>query len=170
MTVQRILSAAGLALLMGCSGTSIQEQAASAIERTVQEVAISSGEPVTIADLSIEGMSCEMMCGGSIKKALARLGVGGTEIRMSEDDSPNHAIVTYNDGQLSDAQMIEAIQALHDGQYKVVAVSITKQVKQGSSGKAESAKPEKEDAVQVYSPREVVLPSVLAILSRILRL
>ncbi|MBK6344253.1 MAG: hypothetical protein IPF41_17185 [Flavobacteriales bacterium] len=27
--------------------------------RTVNEVAITSGEPVTIADLSIDGMSCE---------------------------------------------------------------------------------------------------------------
>ena len=111
-------------LIAACSGNAPVEQAVSSVARTVNEVAITSGEPVTIADLSIDGMSCEQMCGGAIKKALAKLGVQGTEIRMSEDDSPNHAIVTYNGSTLTDAQIIEAIQALHDGQYKVLALSL----------------------------------------------
>lgn len=168
MQTNRLFLAAGIALLMGCSGASnAPDQAAGAIARTVQEVAITSGEPVTIADLSIEGMSCEMMCGGAIKKALAKLGAQGTEIKMSEDDSPNHAIVTYDGAKLSDAQLVEAIQALHDGQYKVVAISITKQVK-GGSGSAEQPKAE-EKSVSVIAPKDIVLPSILALVGRLLR-
>jgi copper chaperone CopZ len=169
MITQRILFAAGFALLMGCSGagTSTQEQAAGAIARTVQEVAISSGEPVTIADLSIEGMSCEMMCGGAIKKALAKLGVEGTEIKMSETEAPNHAIVTYSEAKVTEAQVVEAIQTLYDGQYKVVAIGITKQVK-GGGGSVEQPKSE-EKAMSVIAPKDIVLPSILALIGRLLR-
>ena len=57
--------------------------AVAGVARTVSEVAITSGTPVTFADLSVEGMRCEMMCGGSIKKALAALpGVVGTELKF----------------------------------------------------------------------------------------
>ena len=157
-------------LIAACSGNAPVEQAVSSVARTVNEVAITSGEPVTIADLSIDGMSCEQMCGGAIKKALAKLGVQGTEIRMSEDDSPNHAIVTYNGGTLTDAQIIEAIQALHDGQYKVLAIDITKQVK-GGTGNGESAKAEVEDdARSVAAPKDLVLPSIVALIGRLLRI
>ncbi|HMC97999.1 MAG TPA: heavy-metal-associated domain-containing protein, partial [Flavobacteriales bacterium] len=124
----------------------------------------------TTADLTIEGMSCEMMCGGSIRKALAALGVEGTEIKMSEGDAPDHAIVTYNESKVTDAQMVEAIQKLHDGQYTVKAVSITKQVLGSAATKNEGPKTEEEKGVSAYSSRtSTVLTGVLAILTRILR-
>ncbi len=171
MRTNRFLIPALIATVMAaCSGKAPVQEAAADVARTVHEVAITSGDPVTIADMSIEGMSCEMMCGGAIKKALAKLGVQGTEIRMSEDDSPNHAIVTYDGGKLTDGQLIEAIHALHDGQYKVVAIDITRQVK-GGSGTGESTKAKAdEDARSVLSPKEIVLPSILALIGRLLRI
>lgn len=171
MIAQRILLAAGIALLMGCGGsgsTGSAEQATASIARNVHEVAITSGEPKMIADLTIEGMTCEQMCGGAIRRALAKLGVEGTEIRMSEVEGPDHAIVTYDEAKVTDAQMVEAIQALYDGQYKVVAIDITKQVK-GGGGSAESTRSE-DEAVSVLMPREVVLPSIVALIGRLLRI
>lgn len=168
---KHILALAAALVIMGCGRTAAPvEETLAQVQRTVTEVAITAGEPVAIADLSIEGMSCEMACGGAIRKALAKLGVDGTEIKMAEAEGPDHAVVTYDATKVSDEQMINAIQAIHDGQFKVVAVSITKQVKGSANGKAEPSKSEKEDGVQAYSPSEVVLPSVLAILSRILRM
>ncbi len=156
-------------LLFACGSAPDPVAAIPGVERVVKEVAISSGEPVTTADLSIEGMSCEMMCGGSIKKALAALGVSATEIQMNEAEGPDHAIVTYDDSRVTDAQMIEAIQKLHDGQYKVLAVSITKEVKGASASNSEAEQGAEEKGVSVSVPKEVVLPSILAILGRILR-
>jgi copper chaperone CopZ len=151
--------------------TDVAAQAAIAgVERVVTEVAISEGAPVTMADLSIDGMSCEMMCGGSIKKALAKLpGVSGTEIKYVEGDERDHAIVTYDPAQVTDAQMVEAIQALHEGQYKVLAVNITKQVLApgGAAGDANTTKEDK--AVSVRDASSTVLPSILALLTQILR-
>jgi len=165
-----LLTAAAVTLLFAC-GTNAPEPVAAipGVERTVKEVAITSGEPVTMADLSIEGMSCEMMCGGSIKKALAKLGVTGTEIKMNEAEGPDHAIVTYDDSKITDTQMIEAIQKLHEGQYKVLAVTVTKEVKGASTSNSEAKQEGEDEGVSVSVPKQVVLPSILAILSRILR-
>ena len=168
----KVLSIALLsaALLFGCGqSTPTAEAVIPGVERVVNEVVITSGEPVTLADLSIEGMSCEMMCGGSIKKALAALGVTGTVIKMSEVEGPDHALVTYDPAKITDAEMIQAIQKLHDGQYKVLAVTITKEVKGNSASNSDASAEAEEDQVSVYSPQEVVLPSIIALLGRILR-
>ena len=171
MTLRLFVPAALVASFFYSCGTSTADQVAviPGVERIVREVSITSGEPVTTADLSIEGMSCEMMCGGSIKKALAALGVTGTEIKMNEAEGPDHAIVTYDDGKITDVQMIEAIQKLHDGQYKVLAVSITKEVLGTSASNSDAEQKVEEEGVSVSVPEEVVLPSILAILSRIIR-
>ena len=144
--------------------------AVAGVERTVKEVSISDGTPVTFADLSIEGMSCEMMCGGSIKKALAKLpGIAATEIKFVEGDERDHAIVTYDESKVTDSQMIETIQGLHDGQYKVLAVEITKQVT-GPAETHSSVNVKDQKRVSVSSPAIVVLPSILALLTQIMRL
>jgi copper chaperone CopZ len=170
----RYLSIAALftSLLIGCSERPAVtvDTLAAGVERTVKEVAITSGDPITFADLSIEGMSCEMMCGGSIKKALAKLpGVNSTEIKFVEGDERDHAIVTYDETKVSDAQMIEAIQKLHDGQYKVLAVDITKQVKNPSASVSREENANNKE-VSVIAPAVSLLPSILALLTQIGRL
>ncbi len=135
----------------------------------VTEVVVSSGEPVTKADLTIEGMSCEMMCGGSIKKALAKLpGVSGTEIVFVEGEESNHAVVTYNENEVSDAELVAAIQGLYDGQYQVNGIAITRQVKGSAQTGSREVEAVQESKVSVYAPAAILLPSVITILSRIL--
>src|SRR4030095_11269060 len=102
---------------------------------------ITDGTPVTTADLEIGGMTCMMSCGHAVEKALAALpGVNNPTIQLNECDEADHAIVTYDESKVTDAQMIEAIGKVHDGAYKVVAVKITKQVK----GDAPTAQPAQE--------------------------
>lgn len=168
------LQLSAIALLWSCGGTSESSLEAhgtgTGLEKVVQEVVITSGDPVTVADLQIEGMSCEMMCGGSIRKALNGLvGVAGTEIAFHEGDEPDHAVVTYDEALLSDEELIKAVQALYDGQYRVTAVTITRQVKGTSAGASTETNASGGDEVQVYLPGSVVVPSVITLLSRILR-
>lgn len=157
-------------ILLGCGRTEVNTAVIPGIERVVNEVSISTGTPVTMADLGIEGMSCEMMCGGSIRKALAALGVDATEIKMNEGDGPDHAIVTYNEAKVTDAQMVEAIQKLYDGQYKVTSVNITKQVLGSAAAPVEGSDGKEENAVSAYSSNTgMVLTGIIAVLTRILR-
>jgi mercuric ion binding protein len=166
------LSFAGI-LLSGCGQapeagtTAVQE----GVVRMVQEVVIQSGTPVTHADLTIEGMSCEMMCGGAIKKALAKLpGVTSTEIAFDDDDAPDHAIVTYDDSKVTDAELVKAIQSLYDGQYKVRAVNVIKEVKaSGTSRTAEGADTKEAKDMKALLPTNAILPSIVGLLTRILR-
>lgn len=162
------------ATLFACSGQTPEpatHAVASAIERVVEEVPVAGGVVATFADLSIDGMSCEMMCGGSIKKALAKLpGVNSTEIKFVEGDERDHAVVNYDATKVSDSEMIEAIQGLYDGQYKVVAVKITKQVPAAGGAEAGGGKVEEGRSVSVLNPAAVVVPGILGLLSHVLRL
>ncbi len=157
-------------LLIACGTTQVEHvQQPGAPERTEQQVTITSGTPVTMADISIDGMSCEMMCGGAIKKALAKLpGVNATEIKFVEGDATDHAIVTYDPAKVSDADMVKAIQQLHDGQYKVLAVSVTKQV-MDKTGEGEGTEEKGGDKVSA-SIHRVLLPSIFEMLAQIVRL
>lgn len=159
--------------LFACSGTPSTEVQApsSGIVRAVEEVQVPGGVATTFADLSIDGMSCEMMCGGSIKKALAKLpGVHSTEIRFVEGEEQDHAVVDFDASKVSDTELIEAIQKLHDGQYKVVAVKITKQVPVAGSADMSAPNTDEELPVSVLNPAAVVVPGILALLSHVLRL
>ncbi len=144
--------------------------AAPAVARTEKEVAITSGEPMATADLSVSGMTCAMMCGGAIKDAMAKLpGVNNTEIQFTDADQQNHAVVTYDPAKVSDADMVKAIHALHDGQYKVSSVNVTKQVLH--TGKADApADASSEGDVSATALPDVVLPSIIALLSRLVRI
>lgn len=159
-----------LFVLAACSGAPgpVAEQLPSVV-RSEQEVAITSGTPVTLADLSISGMTCERMCGGSIKDALAKLpGVAGTEIKFDAEATENHAVVTYDPAKVSDAELVKAVQALHDGQYKVSAVNVTRQVlKTGDAGSGPETE-EAEGGVNASLPR-LELPSLFALLARLVR-
>lgn len=169
--IKRSLLVFTVAFAVSCSQGPSAVQADIQVPHTSKEVAITSGEPVTMADLSISGMTCEMMCGGAIKDALAQLkGVDHTEIAFTaEEGKPSHAVVTYDPAQVSDVDMVKTVQALHEGQYKVLAVDITKQVVRTgeAAGPAETEETEK---VNASALGEVVIPSILALLTRLVQL
>ncbi len=163
----------GIAIVLlqaACSqGEGAGEASTPGVPRVEAEQVITAGTPVTMADLSISGMSCEMMCGGAIKKALAALpGVSGTEIAFTEGDAGDHAIVTYDPALVSDAQLVEAVQRIHDGQYKVMAVTVTRQVKSADIGAGEEAEGSADGKVNAELP-SFRLPNLLALLTFILR-
>ena len=177
MILARILSVVSVISLFACCrpaevATADSAAAAANIERTVIDTEITSGTPVTFADLKIEGMTCEQMCGGSIKKALAALpGIASTKIDFDGKDG-DHAVVTYDPAMVSDEQMIQAIHALHEGQYKVLAVSITKQVKVEGAAAEEENKGAAEVSAEVQAAAATavaIVPSIFELLSKIAR-
>lgn len=168
----KTLVVAATLLALACGQTPQPAAAVEGVARTVKEVAISEGDPVTTADLKIEGMSCEMMCGGAIKKAIAALpGIAGTEIKFHATDG-DHAIVIYDESKVSDAQLVEAVQKVNDGAYKVLAVNITKQVKESTAGThstSAAAEPNTKEGEVSTSVQDLVVPGLLGLLSRIVR-
>lgn len=158
-----------LLLLLACGQGPAVEQHAAVAARTVQEVAITEGEPMATADLSIGGMSCQMMCANMIKGALAKLpGVSSSEVVYTDGEELGHAVVTYDPAQVDDAQLVSAVHALADGQYTVSAIAIVKQVKQGSA----DAKPVKQptDEASASLIPQVAMPNLVATLMALVRI
>lgn len=139
-------------------------------DRTVKEVSITEGEPMATADMSIGGMSCQMMCANMIKSTLDKVpGVTTAEVIFHDGEEIGHAKVTYDPAKVNDAQLVGAVQALADGQYKVNSIAIVKQVK---SGPAAATKSEKEhDEVSASSLIPVVaMPNLVATLMALVRI
>lgn len=173
MKLSRTLFAAALLTAVAC-GQAVEQAGTAAVERAVSEVTISEGTPVTTADLKIDGMTCMMSCGRSIEKALAALpGVSNTEIVFNEGEEADHAIVTYDESKVNDAQLIEAVGKVHEGAYKVLAVRITKQVKGDAPAEAPPADPAAAQPTEASVEEEPavgeLVTGLLALLSKLAR-
>jgi periplasmic mercuric ion binding protein len=170
VTMRKPIALLLIAALAACGDAVIPaNDAAAQVSRSESEVVITTGTPVTLADLSIDGMTCAMGCGSTIKSALAKLpGVSGAEVNFTEAGQTNHVVVTYDPARVNDADLVKAVQSIHNGDYKVVSVGITKQVlKQGAS----DAPAEGEQDPQVNASLEsVALPSIIALLERLVRI
>lgn len=128
-----LLHVAAFGLLVGCScGPDGEELSVNTdVVRTEIQSVITSGAPVTIASLGIEGMSCEKMCGGAIKKALeGTQGVISADIEFDAEKDIDIAVVKYSAEKVKDAALISVVNELRDGIYKVRSVDVETQVKE----------------------------------------
>lgn len=156
-----------VALAMACSGGSEPVSVAARTENTVN---ITEGQPMATADLGISGMTCEMMCGGMIKSALAKVpGVENTEIVFHDGDKIGYAKVTYDPAKVDDAKFVQAVQALADGQYKVESIAVVKQVKNAPSA-FKQQKDKSDEGVSASLMPEVAMPNLVATLLALVRI
>ena len=69
-----------------------------------------------VAELSIEGMTCKEGCAAKIEEKLnASFGVANASVNFED----NTAIVRFDNEKISDDEIEEIIEELHDGQYDV---------------------------------------------------
>jgi mercuric ion binding protein len=105
-----------------CSEKKVEQ----AIEIAITKKTIEGDTTQSLATLNIEGMTCEVGCGGFISKKLSEMtGVLSAEVVFEE----NKAKVKYDDLKISEKEIIAEIQKLNEGQYKVTKVEIEKTVK-----------------------------------------
>ncbi|MFM1931205.1 MAG: hypothetical protein RL226_508 [Bacteroidota bacterium] len=95
------------------------------------EVAVTHKEAVaqvekTVARIGVEGMMCEIACGGKIRKELSKLsGVASADIEYADGQPTNFAVVEYNPNLISEVEMIQCVNGIADGLYHVNGVEIT---------------------------------------------
>ena len=105
-----------------CSEKKVEQ----AIEIAITKKTIEGDTTQSLAILNIEGMTCEVGCGGFISKKLSVMtGVLSAEVVFEE----NKAKVKYDDLKISEKEIIAEIQKLNEGQYKVTKVEIEKTIK-----------------------------------------
>lgn len=81
----------------------------------------------TVAKIGVEGMMCEIACGGKIRKELSELdGVANASIDFSNDNQVNFALVEYNPGKVNEKDLANCINSISDGKlYSVSEMEVT---------------------------------------------
>ncbi len=90
-------------------------------ENTVKDSTSNVG--LASVELSIEGMSCEQMCGGAICKGLEKIdGVASTDLKFSSDNPVDMVTVKFDPEKVSHEDMTAKVESLAGGAYKVKSV------------------------------------------------
>jgi Cu+-exporting ATPase len=78
-----------------------------------------------VAKMSIEGMMCAEGCGGKIQQDLQALaGVVSTELEFEEQRAENIVKVEFDPAVLNEQQLIQCVQGIADGKYRVVSLEV----------------------------------------------
>jgi copper chaperone CopZ len=129
-------------LLLACNDA----PKSSAAEQTTEIVHLTASGPKakTSANIQIDGMMCEIACGGKIKKELYELeGVSKAEIAYHDGDEADFAVVEYDPEVLSESELIASITSIADGElYAVPKMEVTQFTPVMSNGDNVSASDE----------------------------
>lgn len=124
---QFLFLASAVFVFAGCSNSveNIETSANGEVNVTYTET-LAEGAERYIATIAIEGMACEMMCGNKIAGTLNGLeGVKSTDIEFKGEGEINTAIVDFDHTLITEHEMIEAVNGLANGVYKVKSVNVT---------------------------------------------
>ena len=117
--------------------------------------------------LEIEGMTCVMGCGGTIRKELvATNAIESCEFEFEEDRALNTAKITFDKNKITVDKIISIVSSLNKGQFKV-GDSSSEDVSVNIKTKVEEVSVSEEDEAQlnVSSSTEVELPNFVEILA-----
>ncbi len=94
----------------------------------------------TVAKIAVDGMMCEIACGGKIRKELSEMqGVANASIEFTEGADLNYALVEYNPDLVKEDQLIACINTISDGdlyavkQMEVIHYSPSEEIEQGAT-------------------------------------
>jgi copper chaperone CopZ len=139
-SVSKSICIATVLFMVGCSNQNpgnndfVPEEG---VVYTVREI-VGKGESRSVAHLAIEGMSCQMMCVGSVDKALKNLeGVTSVDFAFDAQVEVDTVVVVYDHFSVSDKALVDAVQDLYKGRYKVKAIYVDRYF--DASTKKESA-------------------------------
>lgn len=133
-----------LAACQTSSSDEHNENSDSDIDRTV----VSSH----LADIEIEGMTCEMGCGGDIRKALRHTGgVSSVSFDFADNREVNIAKVQFDANSIDVSELRRVIEALNKGQFKVNTINAQALTKNKVKNK-QAKREEVGSGVQMTSP------------------
>lgn len=162
--ITRSLFMVSVIFLGACTGTDQTSDAEINSDVKVTFTEESGTSEKYMANIAIDGMACEMMCGSKIAGELNGLnGVKNTEIDFKGEGEVNFAVVEFDANTVSEQEMIEAVQAIANGHYKVNAVEV-KHVVAG----AETEDEVEEEKVSALKPTlQYQLPNIFSVFTRL---
>lgn len=112
--------------LLSCSN-----EQSNLVKENVEQTAATSFEkpdvdPTNLLTIQIGGMSCEMGCGGAIRKELyATNGVDEVKYDFKMGRDFNEAIISFDQSKIDDTEIIEIIQAINKNQFTVKDATVS---------------------------------------------
>ena len=97
------------------------------LSETQKDTKLKKEIPNTVLELDIEGMTCELGCGGSIRVGVKELGgIHRVRFDFKEGQKKQRAFVSYDSKKVDKNQIIKEIQKLNDGQFIAEEISTEK--------------------------------------------
>lgn len=125
--------------ILACNNEQSSETKATDYELTVTSV--SSETDKSVANINIEGMMCEMACGGKIMKELSQLdGVKLAEIEFNEGDPLDLAVVEFDPAVTDASKLATCVNGIADGLYTVKSVEVVNYSKNPASAQESGSK------------------------------
>lgn len=117
--------------------------------------------------LEIEGMTCVMGCGGTIRKELAETNaIESCEFEFEEGRAMNTAKISFDKDKISVDKIIQIVSTINKGQFKVgnnasedISVNIKTTVQDVPSDHADEGK------MKVTAPSNIEMPNLVEILA-----
>lgn len=131
-----------------------------------QTVIETVGENIGYAEstLSIDGMSCEIMCGNMIKDELKKFdGVELVSIDFNAERNENYCTVKYQQSSQTPEKFVEAVEALNKGAYEVSTVKTSVWVE-----KTENPTEENKGETASISPSDLI-PGIFSVFSYVFK-
>lgn len=152
-------------LLSACS--SEQEKVnTETIEAKTTDVVVN---PNQLLAMEIDGMVCQMGCGGAIRKGLKDTkGVASVEFDFEEERKTNVAKIAYDKSIVSSEELITVVSKLNEGQFLVGTVSFEDMTIPSKATNSSTSKSTEQPKVEVSSSY-VKLPNLFDLFSGLLR-
>lgn len=156
------LTMAGLVACNNAEKENNEPQQETATEEVVQV------DANRVLSMEIDGMVCKMGCGGSIRKELKSTGaVAECEFDFEEERETNIAKISYDQNKISEEKLIELVQNLNDGQFKVGKT--TAEDLEAKVNETESSDSNDEASIEINVEENVGgVPNLLELLSGLL--
>lgn len=163
-----------VSLVAACGSSSDQSKTteSSAKSEKVTEKELVSVIPNRSLTLDVDGMVCEMGCGGSIRKELKKTGaVARCSFDFKGENVSSTATIEFDKDKISADQIAHLIKQLNEGQFSVANMTTeTIAVEHSKSSNAQATKSsDKATApVQMDGGSGIQLPNFLGLLSELL--
>jgi mercuric ion binding protein len=153
------------ALTLSCSDSKSSEATVTATEKN-QEIPVVANRMLT---LEIEGMTCVMGCGGSIRSELAETkAIESCEFDFEQGRDKNIAKIAFDKDKITVDKIIDIVAKMNKGQFSVGKNSsedIVVNIKTRVEEKTTTAVPDPKLNVQTSSATYIALPNFVEILA-----
>lgn len=107
-------------ILFGCSAKADKVIVSEEVP-AVEEAVVHANQ---LLSMEVDGMVCQMGCGGSIRKALKGTGaVSNIEFDFEDERATNVATISFDKNKVTQDELVKLVSDLNDGQFTVGEVS-----------------------------------------------